>query len=85
MEPPTANGAELEPADIQDVEGDDVAAADFAEHIFDGYGHVVEIHSRGGTALDAHLLFFGAGGDAGEFALDQEGGKLLAADLGEDR
>jgi hypothetical protein len=43
-----------------------------------------KIDGRGGTALDAHLLFFGAARDAGEGALDQEGGELLAADLGED-
>ena len=43
-----------------------------------------KIDGRGGAALDAHLLFFGAAGDAAERALHQERGELLAADLGED-
>ena len=33
--PPTANGPELQPAEIQNVERDDVAAADLAEHVLD--------------------------------------------------
>ena len=50
----------LETADVQDVEGDDVAAADLAEHVVDRHLHVVEIDGGGGTSFDAHLLFFGA-------------------------
>ena len=42
---------------IKDVEGDEVAASDFAQHVFDGHRYVVEIDCRGGAALDAHLLF----------------------------
>ncbi len=51
-----------------------------------GYGdlHVIEEDRRSGTALDAHLFFFGATGDSGESALDEEGGELLAPDFGED-
>ena len=78
-------GTELQPADVEDVESDNVAAPDLAEHVFHGHGHVVEIHSHRGAALDAHLFFFGAGRDAGKFTLDQECGELLAADFGEDR
>ena len=52
--------AQLQPADVQDVERDDVAAADLAEHVLHGHLDVVEIDGGGGAALDAHLLFFGA-------------------------
>ena len=53
---------QLQPAQVQNVERDDVAAADLAQHVLDRHLHVVEIDGGGGTALDAHLLFFGARG-----------------------
>ena len=42
---------------VQDVEGNDVAAADFAQDVFHWDRHIVEIHGGGRAALDAHLLF----------------------------
>ena len=39
--PPCA-GAQLQAADVEDVEGDDVPAADLAEHVLDRHRHVVE-------------------------------------------
>ena len=76
--------AQLEAADVQNVEGDDVSFADLAEHVLHRHLAVVQDERRGGRAADAHLLFFGADGEAGEVLLDQEGGELLAVDLGED-
>ena len=78
-------GAELQPAEVQDVERDDVAASDFAEDVLHRHLDVVQIDGRGGAAFDAHLLFFGAGFDAGPRALHQERREFLAADLCEDR
>ena len=75
---------QLEAAHVQDVEGDDVSLADVAEHVLDRHLAVVEDERRGGRAADAHLLLFGADGEAGEVFLDQERGELLAVNLGED-
>ena len=56
----------------------------FAQHVFHRHRHVVEVDGGGGAALDAHLLFFGAGADAGKAALDQKRRELLAVDFRED-
>jgi len=74
---------ELEPADVQNVERDNMAAANFAEHVLDGYMHVVEIDGGGRAALDPHLLLFLAGADAAESALHQKCCELLATDFSE--
>src|SRR5581483_7470194 len=71
--------------EVQNVEGDDVAAPDLAEKIFDRDFDVVKEDRGGGTAANTHLLFFVAGIDAGKGALNQKGTKLLAADFGEHR
>jgi hypothetical protein len=45
---------------------------------------VLERHRAGGAPLDPHLALFGADGQTGGVALDDEGRELLAVDLGED-
>src|SRR5579883_609540 len=65
--------AELQASQVQDVERDDVAAADLAQQVFFRDVDVIEENGRGGASLDAHLLFFGSGGYAGEIALDEKG------------
>ena len=79
-----AHGAGLEAADVQDVEGDDVALADFAEHVFDRHLAVVEDDGAGRRSANAHLVFFGANGEAGKSLFNQERGELFTIDLGED-
>src|SRR6185437_10175424 len=61
-----------QPPDIQDVERDDVAASHLAQDVFDRDLDVIEVDSSGGTTLQSHLLFFGAGGDAGPGAFHQK-------------
>src|ERR1017187_10427764 len=75
--------AEFQAADIEDVEGDDVAAASLAEQVVDRHRGVIEEDGRGGTALDAHLLFFSAAGDAGKGAFDQKRTELFTINFGE--
>ena len=77
-------GAQLEPADIEDVEGDLMAFALLAEEVLHRHLAVVEDDLGGGRAFDAELLLFGADDQAGEALLDQEGGEMLLVDLGED-
>ena len=76
--------AQLEAAYVQNVERDDVAFADLAEHVLHRHLAIVQDERRGGRAADAHLLFFRADGEAREIFLDQERGELLAIDFGED-
>ena len=76
--------AQLEAADVENVEGDDVAFADVAENVLHRHLAVVQDERRSGRAANAHLLFFVADGEAGEILLDQERGELLAVNFGED-
>ena len=76
--------AELEAADVEDVEGDLVALADLAEHVLDRHLRALEDDLGGGGALDAELLLLRADRDARGGPLDEERGEVLAVDLGED-
>ena len=76
-------------AGVQDAHGHLEALADLAEHVVAGDAHVVEPHGGGRAGADAHLVFVGAGGDAGHVAGDDEGGQRRLAlravgGLGED-
>ena len=79
-----AHRAQAEAAVVEGVEGHLVAAADLAEHVLGRHAHVLQQDRRGGRAVQAHLVLFLAGAEAAERALDDEGGELLAVDLGED-
>ncbi len=57
---------------------------DRPQHAVGGDGAVLEIKRAGRAAADAQLVLLGADSQAGRAALDQEGGELLAVDLGED-
>ena len=80
---PDGGGGQLEAPGVEDIEGDDVAAAHFMQQVFRRDLGVVEKNRHGGGTLDAHLLFFRAGREAGGVALDDEAGKLFPAHLGE--
>ncbi len=73
-----AHGAQLEAADVENIEGDDVALADFAQQIFDRNLAVIENDGAGGRAANAHLVLFGAHRKSGESLFHQERGKFLA-------
>ena len=75
---------ELEAADVEDVEGDLVPLADLAQQVLPGDGGIGQDERPGGRALDAQLLLLRAQADAGGPFLDDEGGEVLAVDLGED-
>ena len=76
--------AELEAAEVEDVERDLVALADLAEHVLGRHLDVLEDHRRRRRAVQAHLVLLLAAAHAGPGALDDEGGEVLAVDLGED-
>ena len=78
------SGAELQAADVQDVERDLVAEAEVAEEVLGGDEDVLQNELRRRRALDAELVLLWAGAHAFCRALDQERGELLAVDLGED-
>ena len=75
---------QLVAADVEDVEGDLVAATDLAEHLVHGHVHIVEDELAGGAAADAQLVLLVADAHAGQVALHQKGGELVAVDLGKD-
>src|SRR5262249_9176674 len=56
-----AAGAKGKAPSIEDVEGNDVATADFVQQVFLGNFAVFEEHGGGGAAVDTHLVFFVAG------------------------
>ena len=76
--------AQLEAAVVEHVEGDLVALADFAEQVAGRNPHVLQDHRRRRRAVQAHLVFFLAGGDPVEPALDEERREVLAVHPGED-
>ena len=79
-----AHRAELEAAEVEHVERDLVALADFAEHRVGRHLHVLQNHGRGRRAVQAHLVLFLAARHARPGALDDERGELLAVDLRKD-
>ena len=78
-----AHCAQLEAADVQDVEGDQMTLADFAQQIFNGHFAVVQNDWASGGAANAHLVLFRAHRESGKILLYQEGGEFLAIDLRE--
>src|SRR5690349_13749756 len=77
-----AGGAQRKPADIQNVERHDVSAADFVQQVFFRHLAILEEDRNGGTAAQAHFLFFGPHGKSGKPALDDKRRKFLAVDFG---
>ena len=73
-------GRQLEPAHVEDVEGDLVALADLAEQVFRRDPRVLEDQGRGRAAADAELVLFAAGGEPRRAALDDQ--RAEAARLG---
>ena len=75
--------AELEPAEVQDVEGDAVPLADPAQHVLGGHADVLKDERRRGRAVEPELRLLAPADDAHP-ALDDEGREPVAADLRED-
>src|ERR1051325_9470670 len=59
-----AHRAEFEATNVQHVERDLVAFADFAQKVFDRRAHVGKHERRRARSLDAHLVLFGARGQS---------------------
>ena len=57
--------SQLVAANVQSVEGDHVAFADFTQQVLFGDTAIVHDDRRSGGTANAHLLFFGAGLEAG--------------------
>ncbi len=68
--------AQLEAADVEDVEGDVVALADFAEQVLDRDFAVVRMSGQVEEPRMPSLCSSGPDGEAGGVALDEEGGEL---------
>ena len=77
-----AGRGQLDAANIQDVEGNEVSLANLAENIFLRNLHVRQEHLPGRRALNAHLVLLVAEGQALGAALHDEAGELLAVNLG---
>ena len=77
--------AELDAADVEDVDRDLEALLALIEQVLDGNLDVVEEDLAGGGSLDAHLLLFGVLGDAlGVAVHDERGQVLVVVNLGKD-
>ena len=75
-------GAQLDASEVEDVERDLVAFADRPQHVLDRHLHIVE-HQRGSRRpVESELVLVGAVEHA-HAAFDDEGGEVLAVDLGE--
>src|SRR4030095_8279096 len=83
LRPADVPAPQLEPPEVENVEGDEVPLADLAEHVLDRDAAVFE-HERGRRApVEPELLLLLAA-DHARPALDDESGEFLAADFGED-
>src|SRR6202034_938191 len=80
-----AHRAQFEAADVQNIEGNHVAFADFAKQVFRWYFAVIQNDGAGRRPADAHLVLFGADGETGKIPFDQECAEPFAVDFGEDR
>ncbi len=69
--------AQLEAAHVQNVEGDHVSPANFAQNIFRRYLAVVQNQGAGGRPVDAHLVLFRPDGQPGRIAIHDERGELF--------
>jgi hypothetical protein len=79
---PERGRRELEASDVQDVEGDAVAFADFPEQVFRRHANAVERQRTRGRAVDPELLFLATDRQSGGTALDEERAERFAIDLG---
>ena len=79
-----AEGRELQPADVQDVERDLMPFADFAEDVLHRHLAILEDQRRRRAAADPELVLLAALREAGHAALDDHRGELVPVDLEED-
>ena len=78
-----AGGAERETADIENVEGDDVATADIVQQVFARHVAILEKDRCGRTPAQAHFLFFRAHGKSRRPTLNDERREFFAIDFRE--
>src|SRR6266852_6104410 len=76
FEPPTQ-----EAPGVQNIEGHDVPAADFMQHVFFRHLAVFQENRSRRASVDAHLVLFVAGLESGKSALDDEGREFFSVDL----
>src|SRR5262249_41846639 len=74
--------AQFGAADIEDIEGDVVAFAYFADDVVDRNLCIIQNERTSRGAAKTHLILFGASGNAGIIFLDNEATELLAVGLG---
>ncbi len=78
-----ARSAQRESAGVQNVERDNVPAADFVQQIFLRHFAIFHEDRRGGAAVNSHLVLFVARRESGKRALDDERGKFFAVNFRE--
>src|SRR5438445_4694090 len=77
--------AELEAADIKNVESDNVSFAYFAQHVFRRNFAVIQNDGTSGRSTNAHLVLFRANGKSREALFNQKCRELFAIHFGENR
>ena len=76
--------AKLKAPNVEDVEGDDVPLADFAENIFNRNFAIVQDDGASGRSANAHFVLFRADGESGESFLHEKCRELFSVNFGED-
>ena len=79
-----AGSAQRKTAGIEDIERDDMAAANLVQQVFAGHVTILKENWSSGTATQSHFLFLGARGKSGEAALHDEAREFLAIDFCKD-
>src|SRR5262249_41413406 len=74
--------AQFGAADIQDIEGDVMTFAYFADDVVDRNLCIIQNERTSRGTAKTHLVLFGASGNAGIIFLDNEATELLAVGLG---
>src|SRR5262245_52713716 len=82
LRPAAAGGAQLEPAEVQDIEGNLVSLTDLAEHIVRRDPDVLKDDGRRRRSVEAHLVLFLAAREPSECTFDNERCEVLPVDLG---
>ena len=76
--------ADADAAFVQRFDGDLVALAGLAQHVFFGHAAVFENQFAGGRGADAELVFFLANGKSGKIFFDQKCGDAFVSGGGID-
>ena len=74
--------AQFVPPDVENIEGDVVSFAHFAEYIFYRYFYIIEDKLGGAGTFQSHFHFFRTAFHAGRIHFDQKGGEFFAVHFG---